>query len=257
MKNIMLITIATLTMATANAYQWNTNIPLKVVNNTTVALQFMSNPNNNHLLFTVQPGTSAYAPTTDNSSVVLNWGGNILSNYSLNKSFNDQPQQGTMSAMTSVISGNINLGQVWSLNMVGDVQTLVLTGTNNGNTMQLTATRITGVGVERVADNINALADVFCLDTGVYSILNQNDTTRCPPYETQVVIANHNIITNLSLYDPDLLKQDIYYTCSWTGGCQLRKPGSNIPGYYMNGFDSVPYSPSNPNSELDLNLPPN
>ena len=255
MKKIMLIAAVILTIATANAYQWNTWPPLKVVNNTNVAYSIYLQPDNEWL--TVQPGTSAYATTRGNGALYLSWGGNTVYHVTQNYSFNDAVKRGTMSAESATLDSTMILDTTWWLTNLGDNSILVLDGnTSDGKNMQLTATRVTGVGVWRGADNINALGDVFCLDSGVVGFVNQNDGFRCPPYETQVVLANSDYIENISWVDPDYLIQEVYYGCWGIGSCRANSAAST-PGYYVYGIDTVPYSVQNTENALFLKIPPN
>ena len=56
----MLIAVATLTIATANAYgyNWSAVHPIQVVNNTTVQLEFRTEPGNDY--FTVPANKTIY-----------------------------------------------------------------------------------------------------------------------------------------------------------------------------------------------------
>ena len=254
MKKIMLIAAVILTITTANAYTWNPALPLKVVNNTNVALQILTGPNNAE--FTVQPNTSAYTTTTGNTGVLVSWAGNFNNRIGTG-SFNDPTQIGTMSAQTATFVGGINLGQTWGLTDIGDNDNLVLDGnTSDGKTIYpLHATRVKGVAVVRGADNINALGDVFCLDTGVVGFVNQNEIFRCPANETQVVLANHNYLTNISYWGPDDLKSQVSTICNYPNNCTSGTL-NDYPGVYMTGFASVPATVQNPENALFLNIPP-
>ena len=63
MRNIILIAIATLTIATANATSWLSVLPMKIVNNTNVVLGFRTEPANEFI--TVNPGESTFVSKTN------------------------------------------------------------------------------------------------------------------------------------------------------------------------------------------------
>ena len=243
----------TLTIATANAYSWNTALSLKVVNNTNVAWQIMPGPNQEG--FWIQPNTSAYAPTTGNTWVLISWGGNF-GNTTGNGNFDDPVQLGTMSAQTAAYGGGINIGETWGFTAIGDNDNLVLDGnSSDGKKINLTVTRVRGVAVTRGNDDDpKVLGDVFCLDTGVVGFVNQNDSVRCPANETRIVLANHTYIDDPTQYDPDYLIDNVYFTCSCSAGC-TPSYYPTIPGYYVYGIDLVPHSVQNPTNAIFLNIP--
>ena len=245
--NIMLIVFATLTIATANA-QWQSASAFQIVNNTPVPIEIRTWPDGKY--FTLNQGKSIPAPSLDDTSLDFGWGvddtdhGTVV----LNKLFDDQEQQGTMASSFAVVSGNINLGQAWFLDNLAYSDTLVLTGSPVGNTMQLTATRKRGVIIKR--NYGGDVADVFCLDTGVEFGLNVQDIGRCPFGETRVVMgADANLQPNIYAFSPTLLIDNIHLICSYNEGynedCSQNANTSYINGEYEDGFASIPYTTSN------------
>ena len=245
----MLIAVATLTIATANAdeFDWKPIPPLQIVNNTNVVLEARTEPSG--AFYTLNPNTSITITDVLDTSLLLGWGIDSSSRTPpiLNKSFDDHPLQGTMSTTTSTIGGDIILGQVWALNAAGSLDTLVLSGTANGNTMPLSATRQTGVNVYRL-DQEGHLGDVFCLDTGVEFNLLPWTWGTCPAGETRVVLADDTDLLNyewgIDAYDAADLISDVRDTCDWTNNNCTTYSANIIYGVYITGFDAVPTSNS-------------
>ena len=251
MKNIMLIVITTLTIATANAtwFQWSPSRPLQIVNHTPVTLEFRTETDN--LFFTLNSGESFYASNVGVDSTYVGWGINKDTDIPpiFTQWFNNIAPTGTLSTTINVISGSINLGQVWALGDVGYNDILILTGVENGNTMQLTATRQRGVNIERSQGDTQAAADLYCLSTGVeFSLSSEGDSERCPVGESDVVIANDNYIQDFSSVDawaPSDLKSHVNTVCNGTVTCwnnPTYDPQSPLPGVEVYNVDSIAYT---------------
>ena len=259
MKNIMFIAIATLTIATSNAYgyNWNSRSDVKIVNNTNVTLEFRTEPGNDYL--EVPANTTKYGVNVNSYGTYIGWGidshTDIPPVWAQDFDNNLATTGGTLSASTSNFQGDIWLGQVWAVGGIGYNDTLTIDGSAPATgPMYISITRTRGVVVKRGADNINAVGYVFCLNKGVVGFVSQNDFFRCPPDETEVVLANGNYIENLSWADPDYLRQEVYWACWGTGtGICATNSSPNTPGYYVYGIDSVAYSPQD--NALFLNIP--
>ena len=163
MKNIMLIAVATLTIATANATNWQPISSVQIVNNTNVTLEFRTEPGNDY--FTVPAGTTESGPSAGSYGTYIGWGINSSTNIPpvWEETFDDSQAiiGGTMSTNTSTFYGNFYLGQVWAVGGIGYNDTLIITGTASGNMMKLTLTRKRGVVVPRGMDANKSPAYVF------------------------------------------------------------------------------------------------
>ena len=260
MKNIMFIAVATLTIATANAgdYNWKQPQPLQIVNNTNVTLEFRTEPDN--LFITIPSGTTAYGLSSNEFSTYLGWGINSSTGIppSLNQAFDKvayyNGQYGTITSDSVDISGNITYGQVWALDNVGYNGKLVLTGTASGNTMQLTATRTQGVViVSGDSSSTNWTRDIFCLDSGVEITASYGDAVKCPIGETRVVLASDYQLTEynnwgIHSYDAAALISSVNQTCTYNGTSPFGECNSNsntINGVYLTGFAPLQYTGEN------------
>ena len=261
MKNIMLIAVATLTIATANATNWVGVLPMKIVNETNVVLGFKTYPANEFL--TVNPGETKFVSKVGVGGTYL--GSGIDSNTDvpafLNLDFDKQPLIGAVSATDANITQiSIFRGKVLSLGNVGDSDTLTIAGWARADGyMIMGVTRTRGVVVHRGWD-INAdSADVFCLDTNVEFGLRWNNTNgRCPAGETRVVMADNDDITTvpgrqLNDWDAAGLISTIHYNCTYQANCTINSNGGlPIRGMYMHGFNTVNYS--NSSSQINLSI---
>ena len=250
----MLIAIATLTIATANAdgYNWKTPYPIQIVNNTNVTLTFRTWPDAQ--LFTVESGKTVSGSSSNENELDVAWeygtqNADVIWRPVFDGYENDQ---GTMTNHTAWISNNMNQGQAWDIINVGYNDKLVFTGTASGTTMKVTATRTSGVIVVRT-DSDGDLADLFCLDTGVEFSLDTRQTVfgpgkmhlgRCPVGETRIVLAEDDVLLSyqwsIDNYDADWLEAGMIDTCDASGTCKSN-PAHLLYGSYTTGFATFPY----------------
>ena len=266
MKNIMLIAITTLTIATANAdgYNWKPSSAVQVVNNTNVTLEFRTEPGNDYL--EVPANTTKYGVNAGSYGTYIGWGINQNSNIPpvWNDSF-DYPEAtigGTMSATTSNFQGDIWPGQVWAVGGIGYNDTLTIDGwPQPSGAMYISITRTRGPVVYRTDDSwTNSLdAWVFCGgNTMALGVVSSQGSTRCPAYETQVLMAATNLIhpwIDSGLWSWDRIVYNIYQTCDFTS--QTCKDNPNVDwhgviyGQYITGFSTAKYVPG---SVTQLNI---
>jgi hypothetical protein len=246
----LLIAVVTLTVMAAHATNWTNVQNMKIVNNTSDPIVVRTEPDS--LMFTLQPGQSQYAANQGDTSLYFGWGvqssGPDLENHVvLTQSFDDNSQTGTMSTTSVAISGNIGYGQAWHIGNIGYDDTLVLTGPNSSSSnIQLTATRLRGVNIERSGGNLTDNADVFCLNTGVmFTLQYYGGEGRCPIGETQVVMADQSDVLNdntLDYWTPSLLINNISTICDFVFSCSAGPQGYTLTGTYMYDFGQFQYS---------------
>ena len=264
----MLIAVATLTIATANATNWLAPAPTQIVNNTSVQLEFRTWPSSQY--FTLQPNTSASLTNAGDTQVFFGWGvddtsaGPVI----LTQSFDDTQQTGSMSDASVAISGIINLGTAWHISNFGYNDTLTIDSyySSGSTTMDLLITRERGVTVKRGNDASRFEAYVFCVNTSAYFELeNDGDSGRCPVGENEVIMADEEALDDiddnkpLDAWTATDITPLIRFICDYHNGCVQQWP---FPGFYtdgkingqdIKGFDTVDYDPTN-NSELNLSI---
>ena len=152
---------------------------------------------------------------------------------------------------------NITQGTAWDIVNVGYNDIITFTGwANSDGSMQLTATKTSGVVIDSSAD-VNVQGDLFCLDSGIELSLDEkhSNSNHCPAGETRVVLAADTSILKyqcgIDAYDATGLISNVTETCDYITGCTIDL-SKHIAGIYMTGFASVPYSSSNANITLRL-----
>ena len=258
MKNIMFIAVATFTIATANAgFYWNTQpYSLQIYNNTNVTLEFRTEPGDDYL--EVPAHSEKNAPDVNSYGAYLGWGINSSTNtppvWSTDFDNGLATIGGTISASTSNFQGDIWLGQVWSVEGIGYNDILSIDGwPQPSGAMYISITRTRGPVVYRTDDSwTNSLdAWVFCGgNTMALGVISSQGSTRCPAYETQVLMAATNLIhpwIDSGLWSWDRIVYNIYQTCDFTS--QTCKDNPNVDwhgviyGQYITGFSTAKYVP--------------